>query len=569
MKKKVLTMLLSTTMVFSILLTGCGSKSTTDKSASMAPAAVKTGSEFIKASDSSKCPSVAKDRKDTFIMGGGVPGGNFVNCYAHTMTDVYIGDSIFDGLTDIDENGTPTAGVAKSWDISKDGLTYTFHLRDDVKFSDGTSLTADDVKFTFEVICDPSFSGAWDSSSMGIKGRDDFNKGKTKDLEGVKVIDKHTVSITLDHPNSSLLYQIREVILPKSYFGKDYTPGNTKCVEALLQKPVGCGPYKIVKYVPGQEVDLEANENYWKGTPKIKNIIFKATDENNSIQNLISGATDADTFKATPENISQLKEKGFINLSIVPAAQYSYVGVNCKDAKFSDKNVRQALAYGLNRQQLIQTVYKGQAFLASEPQSIINPSYLKNVNEYKYDPDKANKLLDAAGWKKGSDGMRSKNGVKFTIQLLCSSTNAANQLIIPIMKANYKELGIDVVPQLMDLNTVLSKMQSKKFDAYLMGTSIGADVMSDLAGLKSNSPYNFNQYSNSDVDKLVDDGIKETNDKNRIEIEQKIYKIVNEELPNIYTYQPKTLYGYNSRISGIEFLPYKNFPYSFYKTEIK
>lgn len=566
MKRKSIAFLLLTAMTLTTFLTSCGSKATQVGSGK---STAKTASQFIKATDPSKSPSVAKNRKDTFIMGIGTPGGNFVNCYAHSMSDVYVGDAVFDGITDIDENGTPIPGVAKSWDISKDGLTYTFHLRDDVKFSDGKPLTADDVKFTLEVICDPSFSGAWDPSTIGIKGWKDFNKGKVKDLEGVKVIDPHTVAITLEQPNSSFLYSIREVILPKEYFGKDYTPGNTKGVEALLQKPIGCGPYKVVKYLPGQEVDLEANPYYWKGAPKVKNVIFKATNEDNAMQNLISGATDADTFKATPENISELKEQGFLNLSISPAAQYSYVGVNCKDPKFSDVKVRQALAYGLNRKQLIQTVYKGQAFLASEPQSVLHPSYLKDVNEYPFDTAKANKLLDEAGWKKGSDGIREKDGVKFNINLICSSTNAANQLIIPIMKENYKELGIGVVPQLMDLNTVLSKMKSEKFEAYLMGTSIGADAMSDLAGLKSDSPYNFNQYQNADLDKLIDDGIKETDEKKKIEIEQKIYKIMNEELPNIYTYQPETLYACNARVSGVEFLPYKNFPYSFYKAEIK
>lgn len=566
MKRKSIAFLLLTAMTMTTFLTSCGSKA---NQVDAGKSSAKTTSQFIKATDPSKCPEVAKNRKDTFIMGIGTPGGNFVNCYAHSMSDVYVGDAVFDGITDIDENGIPVPGVAKSWDISKDALTYTFHLRDDVKFSDGKPLTADDVKFTLEVICDPSFSGAWDPSTIGIKGWEDFNKGKTKDLEGVKVIDPHTVAITLEQPNSSFLYSIREVILPKEYFGKDYTPGNTKGVEALLQKPVGCGPYKVVKYLPGQEVDLEANQYYWKGAPKVKNVIFKATNEDNALQNLVSGATDADTFKATPENISQLKEKGFLNLSISPAAQYSYVGVNCKDPKFSDVKVRQALAYGLNRKQLIQTVYKGQAFLASEPQSVIHPSYLKDVNEYPFDTAKANKLLDEAGWKKGSDGIREKDGVKFNINLICSSTNAANQLIIPIMKANYKELGIGVVPQLMDLNTVLSKMKSEKFEAYLMGTSIGADAMSDLAGLKSNSPYNFNQYKNADLDKLIDDGIKETDEKKKIAIEQKIYKIMNEELPNIYTYQPETLYACNARVSGVEFLPYRNFPYTFYKAEIK
>jgi peptide/nickel transport system substrate-binding protein len=551
-----------------MIFTACGSKSaSTKKTETKVSSVIQT----TKASDPSKNPTAAQNRKDTLIIGNGVPGGNFVSYYAETLTDAYISDTITDGLTDVDENGNPAPGVAKSWDISKDGLTYTFHMRNDVKNSDGTPVTADDVKFTLEVINDPSFSGGVDPSAIGIKGWKDFKDGKTNDLEGVKVIDKNTVSVTLEKPNSSFLYLVGTVILPKGYYGKDYTPGNTKSIEAKLQNPVGCGPYKITKYIPGQEADLTANESYWKGAPKIKNLIFKATTNQNKMQNLISGATDVDTFDATPENISQLKQAGFLDLTTYPSSSIFYLGLNLKDPKFSDKNVRQALAYGLNRQQLINTIYKGNAFLCSEPQSKAHPSYVNDVNEYKYNVEKANQLLDAAGWKKGSDGIRQKDGVKFVMHVRANSTNAAYQLVIPIMKENYKELGIDVVPEYIDLNTLLSKLKTRDFEAYLMGTSIGADAISSnlSANFRTGATNNYNGYSNTEVDNLIDQAVKETDASKRTAIEQKVYKIINEDLPFIFTYQPETVWASNSRVTGIKFLPYQYYSYSVYKAEIK
>lgn len=568
MKRGKITAVLSITAALTMLLASCGSKNSNLETTKIQATNVV---QITKASDPGKNPDAAKNRKDTIIIGSGTPGGNFIDYYARTLNDAYISYCISDGLADIDDNGNPIPGIAKSWDISNNNLTYTFHLRNDVKYSDGTNLTANDVKFTLEVLCDPSFSGGTDPSAIGIQGWEDFHKGNTKDLAGVKVIDPSTVSVTLEKPNSSLMYLIGTDILSKEYYGKDYVPGNTKLIEAKLQNPIGCGQYKITKYIPGQEVDLTANEYYWKGAPKIKNVIFKATTSQNNMQNLISGATDVDTFNATPEIISQLKQAGFLDLSMYPSNSIFYMGLNCKDPKYSDKNVRQALAYGLNRKQLIQTLYKGNAFLCSEPASRAAASYLSDVNEYAYNPDKANKLLDEAGWKKGADGIREKNGVKFQMNLKCSAASSTYPLLIPILKENYKQLGIDVVPEFIDLNTLLGKMRKKDFDAYLMGTAIGSDVMSSnlSANFKSDAPNNYNQYSNPEVDKLIDEAVNEPDSNKRIEIEQKIYKIINEDLPFVFTYQPETLWASNSRISGLKFLPYKYYSFSLYQAKIK
>ncbi|OPJ60788.1 ABC transporter substrate-binding protein [Clostridium oryzae] len=569
MKKKFVVIPIILTMTFSTIFTSCAKKTVIN--APIKQAKAENVVKIVKGKEPSKNPASAKNRKDTIVIGSNLIGGNFICYYAQTLADTYVSYAASDGLVDWDDAGNPIPGIAKKWDISKDGLTYTFHLRDDVKFSDGTPLTADDVKFTLQFLCDSTYSGGTDPSAMGIKGWKEYNKGTAKDVEGLKVIDKHTISVTLEKRNSSILYLIGTSIISKEYFGKDYKQGNTKGIEARVRKPIGCGPYRVVKYIPGQEVDLTANKYYWKGEPKTKNIIFKVTTTSNNMQNLESGETDIDTFDATPENISQLKALGFVDYTIYPSSSISYIGVNCKNPMFSDKRVRQAIEYGLNREQMVKTLFKGNAFVYNEPQSKAHPSYVNDVNQYKYNPSKANKLLDEAGWKKGSDGIREKEGVKFKIHILCSSTSTTSQSNIPIVKACLRKLGIELEPQIMDLNTLLGKMRQRKFEAYFMGTAIGSDVLSsDLsANFQSDAPNNYNGYSNAEVDKLINEAYSENDIKKRTVIEQKIYRKINEDLPFLFTYQAETLWACNSRISGIKFLPYKYYPYFLYQAEIK
>lgn len=567
MRKRNILCIISSLVAFTILFSGCTSKTQLVKKQNNI---TDTGVKVERAANAGSIPDAAKNRKDTLVVGMSAPSGKFNNFYVQTMYDTYVCESVFDGLLDVDENGTPVAGIAKSWEISKDGLTYTFHLRDDVKFSDGTPLTADDIKFTYTIPADSSFKGQFDISAVGIKGWKEYNQGKASEVSGIKVIDKNTVAFTLEQPNSSFLYQIREIILSKNYYGKEYKQGDTKCIEDLLQKPVGAGPYKLTKFVPGQEVDLEANTYYWKGAAKIKNLVFKPSTSQNTLQQLFAGETDMDTVSATPENISQIKEKGFLDMTTYPKGGYYFIGLNLKDSKYSDKNVRQALAYGLDREQIVKSAFKGQAFVCNEPMSITNPAYAKDVNEYKYDADKANKMLDDAGWKKGADGIREKGGVKFEIHLTVQSSSTAADLIIPIIKDNYSKLGISVVPDIMEFNAVLAKMKSKNFDAYMMGTSQSSDPIEGLTGMfKSDSAYNYDQYVNPEYDKFLLEGKKESDANKKLEIAHKLIKIANDDLPMLFTYQTEELWVNNARISGLDFRPYRHFPFNFYKAEIK
>jgi peptide/nickel transport system substrate-binding protein len=568
MKKKNLTVLLASIMVLSTLATGCGK--------SNAPADdVKKGdltsklTDITKASDPSKLPDVAKNRKDTIVVGIDAPDGVFNPIYMESAYDGYVSNVIFNSLCDPDSEGNMVAALAKSWKISTDGLKYTFTLNKDIKFTDGTAFTADDVVFTYTALCDPSYTGPSDAASWNIKGYKEFNKGTATTVEGIKKIDAETVEFTLDKPNASAMYTLGGAgILSKNYYGKDYKKGDLKSVEALHKQPMGTGQYKFVTYKEGQEVDLVANDKYFRGAPKVKNLIFKVTTEATKIQLLTTGEIDMDMVTVNSENVAQVKSPGFLDIQMFPTNGYGYIGMNLKNPMFKDQKVRQALTYGLNRKQVVETVYKGYADVCNEPTSKVSWTYTDDVNKYDFDLKKAASLLDEAGWVKGADGIRAKDGKKFEIHFLASTPNAVNDVIIPIAKENYLALGIKFIPETLEFNAINKRKTAGDFEMFFMAWGLTADP--DQTGVfGSKGAQNKTGYSNAKVDELLAKGLLENDLAKRKVVYQDLYKEVNTDLPYIFMYQRRDMWAVSSRIEGMTITPYKDFTYDMWKVSIK
>lgn len=559
-------LMISVGLASALILTSCGGK--TPK-----PNQPTTGLEshlttIIKADSPNKMPQISKDRKDTLIVGIEAPEGVFNPLYGESAYDFYITESMFDGLFDIDEEGNPTKGIAKSWEISKDGLIYTFHMRDDVKFSDGSKLTAEDVAFTYKVVCDSSYTGVVDISSIGIKGWEDYNKGKSKEVSGINVKDPYTIEITLEKPNASALYSLGIGILSKNYYGKDYKQGNTSNIEALLQAPMGCGQYKFVRYKAGEEVDLVSNTSYYKGAPKIENLIYKTTSEETKISQLKTGEIDMDMVTVNEENVEQIKSAGFLGIQMFPTNGYGYMGMNLKDDIFKDVKVRQALAIGLNRKAIVKAVYGQYADVCNEPQSKVSWTYAKDVNLYEYDVEKAKALLEEAGWKKGSDGIREKDGKKLVIHFSATTENPVIEALIPIAIDDYKELGIDFIAEMKDFNTIRADIKIGKYQMYFMASALNADPDCSTV-FNSKGPQNDNFYSSAKVDELLSKGLMENDKEKRRNIYQDLYKEINKDLPYIFMYQRRDMWVVSSKMSNINITPYKDFTFSLYKVEFK
>ncbi len=572
MKKGKLTVALSSALLLALAVTGCGSNAT-GTTAAKTDLTSKT-TELISAKSPDKVPASAKARKDTLIIGMDAPDGTFNLLFCTSSYDQYIAETVMDGLMASDDNGNMVPAIADKYTISSDGLNYTFHIRSNAKFSDGTPVTADDVAFTYTVMADPAYAqdGSQDISGVGIKGFNAYNSGSATSVSGIKVVDPSTIEFTLNKPNSSALVQLGGMgIMSKAYYGKGYTKGNLKSIEALNSAPMGCGQYIFKSFKPGQEVDLVANDNYYRGKPKIKNIIYKVTTDTNRVTELTSGDTDIDMEAGSPQYYQQLEAAGFLNIQTFPTNGYGYIGLNDKDPILSDVRVRQALAYGLNRKEVVSAVYKQYADVMNIPVSKVSPTFTTSgVTDYTFDPAKANKLLDEAGWKKGADGIRQKDGKILQLNFLASNPNVVNDALIPIAEKDYQDIGIKFVPETMDFNTVLSKAKSYNYQMLFIASGLTSDPTTDLQiSYGTKGAQNYSQYSNPALDKAISDAYGQLNAAKRTTILQGAYKIVNNDLPSIPLYQRKDLWAISSRVTGFDITPYKDFTNSLWKVQIK
>ncbi|MBY3618237.1 ABC transporter substrate-binding protein [Acinetobacter sp. CUI P1] len=554
----------------SLLLSACANNSNNESSsannaaagsnstnveATTTPETVPAGalSEPFTATDLSKLPAVAQKRTDTIIVGLTDPSGAFTPYFQQSGYDGNVSSLLYASLVTVDDKGVPTPELAESWDVSDDQLTYTFHLRKDLKFSDGSPLTADDVAFTWTIQYDKSYDGSSQLPSLNVKGGKAYKEGASTAIEGIKVIDPQTISVTLEQPNATALVQLGSNVLSKAYYGKDYKFGDLEYIKKLHEKPLGDGPYKLEKFIPGQEVRFVANENYFKGKPKTEHFIYKTT-EGDVWQFVETGEVDYASFSATEENIEKLKALGFVNIIPYTPSTYGYLQVNLKHEQLKDKLVRQAIVYGLDRQSIYVDAAQGAGSIANIPASPISWSYTEEgINPYKYDPEKAKQLLDEAGWTVGAGGIREKDGKPLTIHYLGSKSKNTD-IFIAVAKENFEALGIDFQPEVFaDFNSLVSKVEGGDYDLVSFSTSMLTDPAD---GFMQFFDGEITDYDNPKFLELYNKALATTDIEARKAVYKELYQLFNDELPIIFTSYKKTVYAYNGRIENLSVSPF-------------
>lgn len=510
--------------------------------------------EKIAATDKTKVPDKAKNRKDTLVVGISKPGGVFLPYFQQNGWDGNVTSVIFASLVSTDKQGKPIPELAEKWDVSSDQLTYTFHLRKDLKFSDGSPLTADDVAFTLTLLHDKAYEGEVDISQYAVKGGKEYKEGKATSIEGIQVVDPQTIKITTEKVNSQAIFVLGGTVLSKAYYGKDYKQNTSlDYLKDLYGKPLAAGPYKFEKYIPGQEVRFVANENYYAGKPKIQNFIYKITSGDTKLQLFQTGEVDHTGLGTGDEVLEQAKALEFANIQIETAPSFSYIYMNNNKPYLKDKKVRQALIYGLDRKKYVDTALKGYGTVANVPIHPTSWAYTEEgVNKYEYDKEKAKKLLDEAGWKVGSDGIREKDGQKLKLSYFGPSSAKDSDLLIPIAKENYKEIGVEFNPEFMDFNTMLSKVNKGDYDLASVSTPITSDPSETAGEYLSTANETSLGYKNVKVDELIQKGIETVDIEKRKPIYKELYKELSDDPPVILLNYRRTITGYNGNIKGID-----------------
>lgn len=503
----------------------------------------------IEAENPAASPQLAINRGDTVVVGLQEPGGVFTPYFNTSGYDGNVQSVMFPPLVDINEKGESVAGLAESWEVSEDGLVYTFKLRDGLLFDDGTPFTAEDVEFTLTLLHDPSYPGDTDITEAKVVGGLDYKNGDATSISGIKVIDEQTIEITTEEVNAQSLRLLGGQILQKAYYGKDYQKGNLDYLNDLHLKPVGAGPFRFVAYLPGQEIRFEANEHFYAGKPEVSQFIYKTT-EGDSQQFFQTGELDYSALTANQDNFEFLQMLGFADVNVYTSSAYGYIAFNHEKEIFKDPKVRQAFTYGLDRQTIISTYYQGFAEVAHIPVSPTSWAYSSEIGSTTYDPEKAKELLEEAGWTEGSTGIREKDGQKLVVYYFTTAGGLGDTLI-PIAKENYKEIGIDLQVEQMDFNALMSRVGNGDHDLASFTTVMLTDPYNGVKNFHSKIPSaTIKGYGNDKIDALIDATIASNDIEERTKAFHKLYEGLEENPPVIFMEYKKVLSGTNARVEG-------------------
>ena len=459
---------------------------------------------------------------------------------------------------------------AATYELSDDKKTMTIKIKDNVRWHDGEPVKAEDLEYAYLVIGNKDYTGVryGDALIQDIVGMDEYHSGKADKISGIKVIDDKTLTITWKHANPSVLTGIWAYPLPKHYL-KDVPIKDLAKSDKIRKHPIGFGPFKVKKIVPGESVEFVRNDDYWAGKPNLKGVILKVVSPQVVLQALKKGEIDIAEFP-TDQYVSA---KGTKNIQFVGKIDlaYNYIGFklghwdakkqeNVMDnPKFQNKKLRQAMAYAINNKEVADRLYHGLRFPAT---TLIPPSFPgyhdKNAKGYTYDPEKAKKLLDEAGYKDvDGDGFREDpNGKKFTINFLSMSGGDIAEPLAKFYMQCWKDVGLNVQlvdGRLAEFNSFYDMVEkdNPKVDVFAAAWYTGTDV--DPYGLYGrNVMFNYSRWVNEKNDELLEKGHSEQAfDK---EYRKKIYNewqaLMNEEVPVIPTLYRSIIYAVNNRVKN-------------------
>ncbi|MFN8379110.1 MAG: ABC transporter substrate-binding protein [Anaerolineae bacterium] len=428
--------------------------------------------------------------------------------------------------------------LAESWTVSDDGLEYTFNLRRGVKWHDGVEFTANDVLFTYQAVLEESNAIDWRSNLI--------QNGVPFQFE---VVDDYTFKVILSQPDATVLTALSIPIVPAHAFSSlDIidTPFNTN--------PIGTGPYRFVEWNTGENVVLEANPDYWRGAPEIERIVVRFIDGPENLANsLLAG--ELDFARIDGADLSSFENNPDFEITRTPRDLMRYVGFNVQSPNVSDPAVREALAIGLDRQAVIDTVAGGNGIL---PDSLFNRSvfvYEEGRNEqYPYDPAQAAQLLADAGWTDSDgNGFLDKDGQEFTLNISYLGTWALMQAIAPIVYDNWRALGVNV--ELVPLDQAAANEQiyentsvEKSYDAILGGWGLFGPEPDHYRNYLA-SETGFFAYNNQQVIDLFTQGRSVTDPQARYDLYTQVDQLLWSDLPFIPIFQPIGVYVYRSDLN--------------------
>ena len=483
--------------------------------------------------------------RDACVASGIGDARVLIPIFADDVSSSSICALVYNGLTKVNKDLEIVGDLAEFWKVSEDGKVITFYLRKNVLWHDGTPFTAEDVKFTFETILKPDTGCPYVSS---------FN-----DIETIDVIDPHTVRFNYAQAYAPALLKLGMGIMPKHLFSGIEDIRRSPYARA----PIGTGPYKFIEWESGQYIILEANRDYFEHAPGVKRYVYRIIpDQSVEFLELISGGVDS--MQLNPYQFryrsSTPEFSGSINKYKYLAPSYTYIGYNINDPVLEDPKVRRALSHAINKDEMIEAALLGLGEPCTGPFAKNSPYYNHEVNMYDYDPEKAKKLLQEAGWEDiDDDGVLEKGGKELVLSIVTNQGSQVREDVATIVERQWSEVGIKTDVRVVAWAAFLDQFISRKdFQAVILGWSLSIDPdcysiwHSDsmrLGGLNSVS------YSNKEVDALIEAGRREFNTEERKKIYHEIHRLIALDAPYTFLFSAYATPAVNKRFHGIEAAP--------------
>lgn len=449
---------------------------------------------------------------------------------------------VFTGLTRVGTGGELEPDLAQRWEISEDGMSYTFYLRDDVQWHDGAPFSASDVVFTIQTIQSPDFQGA--------PSLTDVWRNVT-----VEELGPYTLRFTLREPFAPFLDYTSIGILPAHLLNS--VPPESLAESPFSASPVGTGPF-CVEEVSARRILLVANKAFYEKRPYIDRLEFYFYSDLPSVFEARRRGECDGISRVMPEYLEAIREDPQLSLYSAPISGYNLVFLNLDRAVFQDRAVRQAMMWAIDRQKMVDEILAGQGIVIHSPILSYSWAYDADVQRYQHDLDKAQRVLEQAGWRDSDgDGIRDRDGVALSFTLNTNQDDEARMQLAQMISQQLAECGIQANVEPVSWDVLVSeKLRLRRYDAVLSGwQSLPPDPDPYPywhSSQASEDGLNFANYIDKEADYLLATARSTADQEERAALYRRFQELFVEQVPSLLLYQPVYHYAVDSKVQNVQ-----------------
>ncbi|TVR90793.1 MAG: ABC transporter substrate-binding protein [Trueperaceae bacterium] len=421
--------------------------------------------------------------------------------------------------------------LARSYEVAPDGLSYTFVLHEGVMFHDGSELTAEDVKYTFETYSEPGNTVA----------------SRFNGMREVEVVDRYTARVHMDTVNAAFLRLACEVpIVPMAYHEE-------VGVDGFRTAPIGTGAFRVDTWRPAEFTELVAFPDHFRGAPLVDRLRLEVVPEP-SVRYiaLLTGDAQATVWPLSIEDSIELSDNPDFRVIATNWNSPRFIPLNNEVPQLSDRRVRQAMLSAIDRQRILDELESGFGVVASSHLAPHNPFFNPDVPQYPFDPERARSLLEGAGWVEGGDGIRSKDGLRLAFTCTTISGDQTRRPMAELSQIFLRAVGVDMQLAEAPVASILQGLREGNLEASLFNWTHGALVdPSPQSTLRSDGGDNFTRYNNPEMDRLIDEGLTIVDPELRRPIYNRTQEIYAEDVPALMLHYNQGINVFSNEMTGL------------------